>query len=164
MEDEVVIPEENYAILQWQRDDLPAVCVANQALAPFEPKAVFAWHLSIIVECVGLAEQGMPTSEEVKILDRIRDAFDKGLKAEGNALFLARITWAGTRQFLYRVYDPEVANRYLMDLIEGGPTIRDFEFRMEHDEGWEHASYYLSHWKEESRAEAHPARRMRRER
>jgi hypothetical protein len=92
VEYEVVIPEEVYAVLQWQRDDLPAVCVVNQALAPFEPKAVFAWHLSIIVECVDLAEHGMPTSEEVKILDLIGDAFDQGLKAEGNALFLARIT------------------------------------------------------------------------
>jgi Family of unknown function (DUF695) len=159
VEYEVVIPDEVYAVLQWQRDDLPAVCVVNQALAPFEPKAVFAWHLSIIVECVELAEHGMPTSEELIVMDRIGDEFDEGLKAGGNSLFLARITWAGTRQYLYRVYDPEVANRYLMDLIESGPTVREFEFRMEHDEAWEHASYYLSHWKAESCAPADPARR-----
>jgi hypothetical protein len=51
-----------------------------------------------------------------------------------------------------------------MDFIENVPTVRDFEFRMEHDEGWEHALYYLSHWKDESRAAAPPARRMRRKR
>jgi hypothetical protein len=146
VEYQVEIPDEVYAVLEWRRDNLPAVCVVNQALAPFEPKATFAWHLSIIVECVDLAERGMPTSEEARILDQIGDAFDKGLKADGNALFLARITWAGTRQFLYRVYDPEVANRYLGDVIESGSTLREFEFRMEHDEGWEHASHYLSHW------------------
>jgi hypothetical protein len=62
----------------------------------------------------------------------------------------AVLQWAGTREFLYRVYDPEVANRYMMDLVETGTTVRDFEFRMEHDDGSEHASYYLSHWKDES--------------
>jgi hypothetical protein len=123
---EVVIPYEVYAVLEWQEDDLPAVCIVNQSLAAFEPKIVFAWHLSIIVECADLAENGMPTNVEVSVLDRFGDEFDENLKADGNALFLARITWNGTRQFLYRVYDPEVANRYLTDLIEenAAPRVR----------------------------------------
>jgi hypothetical protein len=68
----------------------------------------------------------MPTNVEVSVLDRFGDEFDENLKADGNALFLARITWNGTRQFLYRVYDPEVANRYLTDLIEenASPRVR----------------------------------------
>jgi hypothetical protein len=145
VEYEVVIPDEVYAILEWQRDGRPAVCVVNQSLANFEPKVVFSWHLSIVLDCLELAERGMPTSEEVAILDRIGDEFDKHLKADGNALFLARITWAGTRQFLYRIYDPEVADRYLKAVIEDWANTREFEFRMEHDEAWEHAGYYFSH-------------------
>jgi Family of unknown function (DUF695) len=146
VEYEVVIPDEVFAILQWQRDDLPAFCVVNQSLAAFEPKTVFAWHLSIIVECVDLAENGMPTNDELSVLDRFGDDLDESLKADGNALFLARITWNGTRRFLYRVYDPEVANRYLTDLIEEDSSPREFDFRMEHDEAWLNAKYFLSHW------------------
>jgi Family of unknown function (DUF695) len=146
VEYEVVIPDEVYAVLEWQQDDLPAVCVVNQSLAAFEPKIEFAWHLSIIVECVDLAGNGMSTNEEVSVLDRFGDDLDENLKADGNALFLARITWNGRRQFLYRVYDPELANRYLTDLIEGHASPREFEFRMEHDEAWRYAIQFLSHW------------------
>ena len=147
MEYKVVIPEEVCAIRGWERDDLPAICVVNQSLASFEPKVVFAWHLSIIVDCDDLAESGMPTPGERSVLDRIGAEFDEALKSGGNALFLARITRAGARQFLYRVHDPEVANRYLTQIIEGGAHAREFDFRMEHDEAWESAEYYLDHWR-----------------
>ncbi len=146
MEYKVVIPDEVYAILEWQRNDLPAICVVNQALANFEPKVVFSWRLSIIVDCVELAKRGMPTPEERGVLDQLGKQFDAHFKADGNALFLARITWSGTRQFLYRVYDPEVANRYLTAIIEDETNARPFEFRMEHDETWEYARHLLSHW------------------
>ena len=142
----VTIPDEVFAILEWTQDDLPAICVVNQALANFEPKVVFAWHLSIIVDCAELADNGMPTSDEKEILDQIGDYFDAHIKADGNALFLARITWNGTRQFLYRVYDPEVANALLMDVIDNQKNIRPFDFRMEHDQNWKYAKYFLKQW------------------
>ncbi len=107
---------------------------------------MFAWHLSIVVECQDLAENGMPTGDESEILNQIGDEFDEKLKADGNALFLARITWNGTRQFLYRIYDPEVANQYLSDIIESESNLRPFEYRMQGDEAWELTKYFLAHW------------------
>jgi hypothetical protein len=150
----VTIPEEVFAILEWQDEGLPAVCVVNQALANFEPKVVFAWHLSIILTCEQLAEKGMPTQHEKEILDQFGDDLDDHLKADGNALFLARITWNGTRQLLYRVYDPEVTNEYLMGIIKPKSYVREFDFRMEHDDAWKYAKYYLSHWEAEQGAAA----------
>lgn len=142
----VVIPDEVFAVLEWTEDDLPAICVVNQSLANFDPKIVFAWHLSIIVDCAELADNGMPTLDENAILDQIGDHFDENIKADGNALFLARITWNGTRQFLYRVYDPKVVNAFLTDIIQNDKHIRPFDFRMELDKDWEFANYYLKHW------------------
>lgn len=149
MEYRVVIPDEVFAILQWEDEGLPAICVVNQSLANFEPKVVFGWHLSIILSCDQLNDNGMPTSDEVQVLDRFGDELGDHLKADGNAVFLARITWNGTRQLLYRVYDPDVANEYLMGLIDAGCHLREFDFRMEHDEAWEFGKYYLSHWESE---------------
>lgn len=146
MEYRVVIPDEVFGILEWQEDDLPAIGVVNQAIAGFEPKVVFGWHLSIIVDCADQAENGMPTMAEVAVLDGIGDEFDIHLKADGNALFLARITWGGTRQFLYRVYDPEVADAYLAGLIEADANVRPFEYRMERDDDWALAEPYLRPW------------------
>jgi hypothetical protein len=116
----------------------------NQSLTNFEPKVVFGWHLSIILACNQLADNGMPTQDEKLVLDQFGDELDRHLKADGNAVFLARITWNGTRQLLYRVYDPEVASEYLMGFINAETQVRDFDFRMEHDEIWELAKSYLS--------------------
>jgi hypothetical protein len=144
MEYRVVIPKELHAILQWEDEGLPAVCVVNQALANFEPKVVFGWHLSIILEFAHTGNNGMPTDDEKQVLDEYGGVLDANLKANGNALFLARITWNGTRQLLYRVYDPEVANEYLTGVIKDQSQAREFDFRMEHDEAWKFAKYYLS--------------------
>lgn len=142
----VVIPDEVFAALEWQDEGLPAICAVNQSLANFEPKIVFAWHLSIIVEFAELVENGMPTPGEHDLVGRIGNHFDKNLKTDGNALFLARTTWNGTRQFLYRVYNPEIANSFLMDIIDNNKEVRPFDFKMEHDEGWELARWYLQQW------------------
>ena len=144
----VVIPDEVFAVREWQDEGLPAICVVNQGLANFEPKVVFAWHLSIILKCQELRENGMPSPEEKRIIDQFGDKLAGQLKADGNALFLARITWNATRQLLYRVYDPEVANEFLTDLISSESYIRDFDFRMEQDEAWELAAWYLTHWQD----------------
>lgn len=148
----VVIPDEVFAILSWQDENLPAICVVNQALANFEPKVVFGWHLSIILTCEKFADNGMPTRDEKEILDRFGVDLDRHLKADGNALFLARITWNGTRQLLYRVYDPEIANEYLMGIINNDGQMREFDFRMEQDHTWELAKYYLKRWEAETGA------------
>jgi len=85
--------------------------------------------LSIIVEFADLAENGMPTSDEHDIVGRIGKHFDENLKADGNALFLARITWNGMRQFLYRIYDPEIANAFLTDIVDNNKEVRPFELQ-----------------------------------
>jgi hypothetical protein len=66
----VVIPDEKFAMLEWEDEGLPAICAVNQSLANFESKFVFAWHLSIIVELVELAGNGMPTANEKPSLTR----------------------------------------------------------------------------------------------
>lgn len=146
----IVIPDEVFALMEWQKEGLPAIGVINQSLASFEPRLVFPWHLSIIVEFAAQAANGMPTSEERETVDQFGDELNQNLKVNGNALFLARITWNGTRQFLYRVHNPEIANGFLMDLIDNNQEIRPFEFRMEPDHGWNMAKWYLQNWEASS--------------
>ena len=53
-----------------------------------------------------------------------------------------------------RIYDPDVANEYLMGIINEETQVREFDFRMKHDETWEFAKYYLSQWEAEPGAAA----------
>ena len=143
----VIIPDELFGVLEWDEEGLPAICAVNQAIANFEPKAVFAWHLSIIVELSEVAGNGMPTAEENGVVDALGTLLNAKIKADGNALFLARTTWNRTRQILYRVHDPRMAHAGLTEIIEQEGPARPFEFKMDHDPKWALAEYFLESWR-----------------
>lgn len=143
----VVIPVERFRIVEFQNEDLPGIGVINESLIPFEPKVAFAWHLSLIMDFDELAGVGMPTEKEREIVDTYGDELDQAFKGDPekpNSLFLARITWNGTRQFVYRVYDPKVVDQYLKGVIESNSNVRPFDYRMEHDPDWKLAEWHLS--------------------
>lgn len=139
----VVIPEEEYGILEWKEEGLPCIGVLNSALKHFEPKKIFSWHLSLIIDYKELIDNGMPSQEERDIVDPFCDRLDEEIQAGGNALFLIRETWNGTRRMVWRVYDPEIANQHLQFLLEHHKYPREFDYHMEQDMEWEQAKWYF---------------------
>lgn len=103
-----------------------------------------------MVELVDLIDNGMPSKNEVDVIDDYGDFLDDKIKGENkekpNALFLARITWNGTRELIWRVYDPEIADKFLKDLIADGNQIREFDYRMDSDEEWKLTEWHLKEW------------------
>ena len=143
---QVVLPDERYTLIEYELDGMPAVATVNSALVDFDPREIFRWHLSIVLDFVDLVENGMPSPAEREVVDPFGEELDEKLKAPPelpNALFLARMTWNGTRHFLYRVYDPERANACLQSVIETKSHPRSFDFRMEDDPEWRHAEWFL---------------------
>ena len=143
----VEIPKEHYQILNFNTDGLPGVAVVNKSLAEFEPKEVFVWHCSVMLQCEKLIENGMPSREEVEILDKFGDFLDDKIKGDDkekpNGLFLARITWNETRELIWRIFDPEIANDFLTDLIEREDHPRNFDYRIDEDEDWKLTEWHL---------------------
>lgn len=144
----VIIPEERFDIVEFNQNGLPGIGVINRSLRDFEPKIVFAWHLSIIIEFERLAEKGMPSKTERKLVDEFGDSLDLALKGSDlekpNALFLARITWNATRELIYRVYDPEPPHRFLTQLINEKTYPRQFDYRIDNDSDWKLAHWHLN--------------------
>ncbi len=143
----VVIPEERFTLIRSSKKELPAVISVNSALYGFEPKIIFRWHLSILFTLKDQIGNGMPTKEETDLLYAYEDQLSatlRGPRAEKpNALFLATITWNGTREVLYRVYDPEPANDALQQICRENSTPRGFDFTMEPDPEWKSAEWLL---------------------
>lgn len=145
-ESSVVIPEERHQIVEFRQDDLPGIAVINSSLADFQPRKVFRWHLSILIEFVDVIENGMPSQADRDLVDPFGDSIDLRLEdspAKPNALFLARITWNATRELIYRVHNPEVANAVLQEIIASHGYPREFDFRMEDDPEWSLATWHL---------------------
>lgn len=143
---QVVLPNERYTLVEYELEAKPAVATVNAALVDFPHREIFRWHLSIIVSLGDVDEDGMPSASEREVVDPFGDELDEKLKAPPelpNALFLARMTWNGTRQLLYRLYDPERANEVLKSIVEAGSHPRSLDYRIEDDPEWRHAKWFL---------------------
>jgi hypothetical protein len=134
------LPEPHYTLFNATRDGLPEVISVNDALLSFERIDIFRWHLQISIDAIELADNGMPTERESTALFEFGDRFEAGLEGD-NALFLARSTWNGMRTLYFRVYDPEVANEFLQQVLAEEPATRPWDFRMHDDPEWTEAGY-----------------------
>lgn len=146
----ILIPDEYYDLLDFTHEDLPGVAVINSALRDFEPKEVFGWHLSLTIDLVDLVENGMPSKTEQEIIDKYGDILDDNIKGPDkdrpNGLFLARITLNKTRELIWRLNDPEIADKYLKQIITDNSSPRQFEYTIQSDDEWELTKWHLTKW------------------
>jgi len=144
----VAIPEEKYSVIDFIQEGFPGVAFINIALRRFEPKIVFAWHLSLMIDFEDLVTGGMPSKKEREIVDEFEKRIDKLLKGtdsqKPNAIFLARITWNGTRELIWRIYEPQNTNEILQDIIDQGSSPRQFDYRIDEDREWNLAEWHLT--------------------
>ncbi|MCO5950038.1 DUF695 domain-containing protein [Mucilaginibacter flavidus] len=147
----VIIPDEKYTVLEFLQEDSPGVALINRALRTFEAKVVFGWHLSLMIDFEDIIENGMPSQQERNVLDEFEERFSSLLKGtdleKPNALFLARITWNKTRELIWRIYEPEAANKLLETIIEQNQFSRTFDYRLECDKDWKLAEWHLAEHK-----------------
>ena len=78
----VDVPEDRFRIVEFRQENMPGIAVVNEALAPFEPKVVFAWHLSIMVQFEDLILNGMPSQSKRALVDPWGEDVDSALKGE----------------------------------------------------------------------------------
>ncbi|SRR6266436_3873716 len=138
------IPEDAYRVREFCQRDLPGFATINTALNGFEPKLVFSWHLSLLIKCVDLIDNRLPSPDEQNTLYKFEDKLDQLIKANDNALFLARVTHDGRRELIWRVHDPEITNSIIQKILRTRDYPREFEYRMEEDQQWQKASWYLN--------------------
>ena len=140
----IVIPDEVHTLCEFRQYDLPGFATINTALREFEPKLAFSWHLSVLLQCIDLIASRLPSPDEQKILYGFEDKLDSLIKANGNALFLARVTHDAHRELIWRVHDPGAANSVIQSIVRAKDHPRAFDYRIEEDRGWQKASWYLN--------------------
>ena len=142
----IVIPDESLTIGNFEEDDLPGIVAINKGLLAFEHRALFPWQLSVIIDFAESSDTGMPSVEEREIVDVFGDELGaefRGADEEPNGLFLARVTWNGTRQLLYRLHEPESVHEGLQRRIQDKDHPREFDYQIEADPDWKLASWYM---------------------
>jgi hypothetical protein len=135
-----------------QREDEGAQVYAavNTTLAGLETeqKQLFSWQLSLILDLESEDEQGLTLDDEAKAIEPFCQHVDSELRLNGNAIPLARITWKKTRELLFRVYNPAIADEQIQKLIESESNPRPFSYTIDPDEPWKMADDYLTQFEE----------------
>jgi len=147
---EVSIPEESFSLLEFEREEIFGSAVINTALRGFEPKIVFGWHLSMIIELKEVDDEKMPTDAERDVIDQFGKTLDLAIVGENtekpNAVFLGQVLWNGGLELVWRVFEPDPVNDYLQSIVNetGDLRPRAFDFRMEHDAEWKLCEWHLA--------------------
>lgn len=144
----VDMPLDNLEMVEWVDEGLPAIALVNRNLADFKDQKVFGWHLSIIIDLDDLDSRELPTDDEIKVLESFSKRIDDNIRVKNNALYLASVTKRGTRQLIYRVYDPVVSDDFLQSMINAEDHARPFDYRIEQDPVWKQAEFFLKPFKD----------------
>lgn len=143
----VWFPDESYCTVESRtKEDHPVMIVIQDSLKKFEFKDVFAWNLSIIFDLNDVSDNGMPSGEEIGIIQDYCDTLERLFNdnpEKPNALFLYRETYDGTSEVVWRVYDAKKVDAILKKVIEEKNHPREFDYQMEYDKEWKLAEWYL---------------------
>jgi hypothetical protein len=144
----VSIPQANFSVINFNRENIPGIAVIDISIKDFEPKEFFGWHLSIVMNFKNFNENGMPSKQDVALVNSFGERLDWLIKGEDkskpNALFVGRITWNKTRQFIWRIHQHNITNLALTQLIEKKDYPREFEYKLENDEAWNLVQDYFN--------------------
>jgi Family of unknown function (DUF695) len=143
----LTLPQPRSVVLAFVQDDLPGVATINSALSTFadkaEHKAVFRWHLSVLVEADGLSPRELPEPPEQGAILDVQAQLAALVEADGQALWLARNVHNGAWEVLWRVHDARQVQSQLNALIDSGTHLRPFSYKLQDDPTWALAQEYL---------------------
>lgn len=143
----VWFPKESYCTVESHtKEGHPVMTVIQESLKKFEFKNIFAWNLSIIFDLNDVGDNGMPSGDEIGIIQDYCDNLEKLFNdnpEKPNALFLFRETYDGTCEVVWRVYDADKVDTILKKVIEEKNHPREFDYEMEYDEEWKLVEWYL---------------------
>jgi hypothetical protein len=144
-----VIPEASYTVIQREDEGSPVYAAVNTSLANLEPsqRELFEWQLALILELNTEDEKGLTLDYEAKEIEPFCQKLEQDLRQGGNAIPLARITWRKTRELLFRVYDPVIADELIKSIIESEDHPRPFSYSIDPDKSWEMAESYLKQFR-----------------
>ena len=143
----VTLPTPSYRVIEFVQEGRPGIAEGNVGLRGVEPRGVFAWHCSGMLCFDGVTAEGMPTEAEAARAEASEEALDAAVKgpltAKPNALSLARITWAGTRELIWRVCAPAPVAEMLEGRIARRAHPLRFDYRIDRDAEWALAAWHL---------------------
>jgi hypothetical protein len=145
-----VVPTPYYTVIQREDEGAQVYAAVNTPLAMLngDQRKLFGWQLSLILDLETEDEQGLTLDPEVKVIEPFCQQVDSELRLNGNAIPLARITWKKTRELLFRVYNPAIADEQIKKLIDSESNPRPFSYSIDPDEKLKMADDYLSQFVE----------------
>lgn len=146
MEYKVTIPEEFFTVFKFIQNKHKGVAAINTALRGFEPRAVFGWHLSIMIHFNAEKNDGMPSKVEHEKIEHFEEKVGNLINENANkpnGLFLGRITWNNSAELIWRVHNADEANKTVQHIVSKQLSPFYFDYRIDPDENWALTEWHL---------------------
>jgi Family of unknown function (DUF695) len=139
---------DNWTMFKIARGGGVAVVAVNDGLRDFKERGFFPWHLVVSIDAQ-YGSGNLPTEREEEWLQAVGHIIETRLIALENksknplVLYLARSTWNGVRELIFRVHDAEYVNAVLSDTMHSTEWPRSWRFEAKADKDWAEAERYF---------------------
>ena len=138
--------KEKYTLRVAEGEDYYRTMMVNETLKNFNKKHLYVWFLYISIDIKDKTEKfNLPTNDEALILNSIEDNFETLINSTVSYKYIGRITNNGKRDIYYYIAEPKEIYKELIQIIESGTYIREFEFSISEDPCWEEVNFFFDY-------------------
>lgn len=119
-----------------EMEGAPASIAIDMGITPEPPQKYRSYLHVVLVQLLSPTETGMTTNEEAEVLFRMEDALAEHFSTALGAIFVARITGSGDRQFFYYASVKEGLEAALGKVMRDFPDYEASSITKE-DPGWQ---------------------------
>jgi len=124
-----------WSILSGQENEKPMVVRRNDSIKHYSENPSFSYRIGIAIPLLEPNEVGLPSEEEMKVLNQIEEELSYQLEKDGGSIQVLAITTDGMREFVYYTSNPEVIEQIIYNARRKFSS-HEFQFYVKEDKEW----------------------------
>jgi hypothetical protein len=128
--------DSKWSILQGEYNGKPMFASLNESAKQLSANSDYTFRVGVATPLLNPTSDGLPTKEEMAVLNAIEDDLSKELERDQRSIFVLAITTNGMREFVFYTHEPQMIAPAL-DSIRKTYAPREIQSYIGEDAKWE---------------------------
>ena len=124
-----------WSILSGQENEKPMIVRRNDSIKHYAEQSDFSYRIGIAIPLLDPNEVGLPSEEEMKVLNQIEGELSCQLEKDGVSIQALAITTDGMREFVYYTSNSQVIEQVIYNARRKFPS-HEFQYYVREDKEW----------------------------
>ena len=124
-----------WSILSGQENEKPIVVRRNNSVKQYFENSDFSYRIGIAIPLLDPNEVGLPSEEEMKILNLIEGELSEQLEKDDLSIQVLAITTHGMREFVYYTCSPKIIEQVIYN-VRNKFSSHEIQFYVKEDKEW----------------------------